>query len=359
MTVPKPHVPPAMIEKAPVPLSLGIVGATVALNVNAPAVAPVAVFLTVTNPVFVVVLAGVVVRTGFVKASVAPVTVNAPLSVLEDPFDDVVTVTFFPPVDVPAGIVQLAFTVVFVGVPEIVHVIPPDMVTPLAFCKPLPLTVTATVVPRTPDVGLIAVRKGPTVNVTVLLVEPAPETVTFLRPTAAVDEIVKVAVTVVSLTTVTALAVTPLPDTVTVVTPVRLVPVRVTGKLVPRTPELGLMDVSVRASTVNVTPLLVPVAVVTVTVLGPSAAVPEIVKVAATCVELNTVTPEMVTFSIGLIVAPMRFVPSRVTCTAVPRRPELGLIKVSVGAAAAVWSTTDSIAPGSKAPVASGRGFPK
>jgi hypothetical protein len=230
------------------------------------------------------------------------------------------------------------------------------VVTPV---RPMPVRVTGKLVPRTPELGLIAVRKGPTVNVTALLAEPAPVTVTFLRPTVAVDKIVKVAVTVVSLTTVTALAVTPLPDTVTVVTPVRLVPVRVTGKLVPRIPELGLMDVSVRATTVNVTPLLVPVAVVTVTVLGPSADVPEIVKVAATCVELNTVTPEMVTPGIGLIVAPMRFVPSRVTCTAEPRRPEFGPIKVSVGAAAAVWSTTDSIAPGSKAPVASGRGFPR
>jgi hypothetical protein len=91
MTVPKAHVPPAMIEKAPVPLSLGIVGATVALNVNAPAVAPVAVFLTVTNPVFVVVLAGVVVRTGFVKASVAPVTVKVTELLVAPP--ELVTVT--------------------------------------------------------------------------------------------------------------------------------------------------------------------------------------------------------------------------------------------------------------------------
>jgi hypothetical protein len=64
---------------------------------------------------------------------------------------------------------------------------------------------------------------------------------TFLGVSPAVVEIVKVAVTVVSLTTPISLTVTPAPDTVTAGVPVRPLPVRVTETMVPRAPVAGLM----------------------------------------------------------------------------------------------------------------------
>jgi hypothetical protein len=108
----------------------------------------------------------------------------------------------------------------------------------------VPVSVTLTALPRTPEVGEMLVRVGvsdSTVNVTAFVVPFGVTTVTFLEPSAAVAEIVKVATTVVSLTTPIALTVTPAPDTLIADVPVRPLPVRVTGTLVPRTPVLGLI----------------------------------------------------------------------------------------------------------------------
>jgi hypothetical protein len=88
-----------------------------------------------------------------------------------------------------------------------------------------------------------------TVNVTVLLVPPGVVTLTFLGVAAAVAEIVKFAVTEVSLTTVMALTVMPVPDTVIADVPVRFVPVSVTGTVVLRLPEVGEIEVRVGADT--------------------------------------------------------------------------------------------------------------
>jgi hypothetical protein len=73
-----------------------------------------------------------------------------------------------------------------------------------------------------------------TVKFTVLLVPPGVVTLTVLVETVAVPEIVKVAVTVVELTTVMLLTPMPVPDTVTADVPVRLVPLSVTGTTLPR-----------------------------------------------------------------------------------------------------------------------------
>jgi hypothetical protein len=73
-----------------------------------------------------------------------------------------------------------------------------------------------------------------TVKFTVLLVPPGVVTLMALVETVTVPEIVKVAVTVVELTTVTLLTLTPVPDTVTADVPVRLVPLSVTATTVPR-----------------------------------------------------------------------------------------------------------------------------
>jgi len=104
---------------------------------------------------------------------------------------------------------------------------------------------------------------------------------------------------------------------------------------------VGPANVTVAPVTVNVTELLVPFGVVTVTFLAVSGAPAPIVKVAVIVVLLTTtraltVTPVPDTFT---AVAPVRFVPVRVTGTAVPRTPEVGAIEARVGGGPG-WSST-------------------
>jgi len=138
--------------------------------------------------------------------------------------------------------------------------------------------------------GEVVIAAGPenvsdapvTRKVTAPLVPCAVATVTLLVPRAAEFAMANVAVTVVAVDA-TLLMVTPAIGFT--VAPLRFVPVRVTVLIVvPRTPEAGLMPVSVGASevTVNVTVLVVPFGVVTLTVLAANGAVAEIVKVAST-----------------------------------------------------------------------------
>lgn len=82
-------------------------------------------------------------------------------------------------------------------------------------------------------------------KVSPLLVPPAVVTVTDRAVSAAVAEITKVVLTVVALTAVKLLTVTPVPDTTTDCAPSRLVPVRVTTTVEPRTPVVGVIAVSV------------------------------------------------------------------------------------------------------------------
>jgi len=201
------------------------------------------------------------------------------------------------------------------------------------------------VVPVTSEgLGAEIVTVAPvTVNVTVLVVPPGVTTATVLAPSPAPLAMVKFAVTCVSSTTVKPDTVTP-PDTFTAVAPVRPVPVRDTGTVAPRAPEVGLMAVSVGGTTAKLTVLLVPPGVVTLTVLVESAAVNEIVKVAVTAVALTTVrlltvipVPDTV-----IAVVPVRLVPVSVTLTVLARRPELGAIEVSIGGETPVppWNST-------------------
>src|SRR6266852_1108203 len=95
-TVPFAQVPPAVIEKAPRPEALVTVGA--AVSVNEPAFAPVAVLVTVMVPVFIVVVAGIVVNNvnhgalaekltvATPVVPVVPVSATAPASVEGPPF---------------------------------------------------------------------------------------------------------------------------------------------------------------------------------------------------------------------------------------------------------------------------------
>src|SRR4051795_4683059 len=82
--------------------------------------------------------------------------------------------------------------------------------------------------------------------------------------------------------------------------------------------------------TVNVTALLVPPVVVTVTLRAPAAALAAMAKLAVTDVAVE-VTPVMVTPVMALIVAPVRFVPASVTATVAPWLPAAGVMGVSVG----------------------------
>jgi hypothetical protein len=204
--------------------------------------------------------------------------------------------------------------------------------------RPTPVRVTGTLVPRLPVVGLIEVKLGPlTVNVTELLAPPGVVTVTVRALSVAEFVIVNVAVTCVPAPFAdTPLAVTPEPEIVTAVAPTRPVPVRVTGNVVPLIPEVGLIELRVAEATVKFTELLVPPPVVTVTDRVLRVAVLVMVKVAVSCVPAPftekplavTPVPDIVT-----ALAPVRFVPVKVTGNDVLRNPEVGAIEESVGLA--------------------------
>ena len=231
-TVPEAQVPPAITEKlvAAGPEALMTVGA--AVKVNAPALAPVAVLVIVTNPLLVLVFAGVVVRFRAENEIVAPVTVNGRLPVFPP---GTTTVTLWLPRPAPLAMVNVAVIVESLTTVKPLTVMPPTLM-PVAALRFVPVSVTGTDDPRTPLLGLICVSTGATtVKVTGLLVPPEVVTVTFLAVRAAPPAIVNVAVTVVSLTT--AMLLTEMPAdgvTVTAVVPVKAVPVRVTGTTLPR-----------------------------------------------------------------------------------------------------------------------------
>jgi hypothetical protein len=196
ITAPFTQLPPGWMEKVPVPVPLALVNEGTAVSVSGPAVAPLAVLLTVTVPFFVV-RPPPLMFVGTVNETVAPTTVNA--TVLLVPPGLVVTLTVLAPSAAPTVITQLALTVVEVEPLVMLQVTPvPDTVTAVAPVKPVPVRVTGTTAPRDPVVGAIEVRAGPwRVNVTPPLVPPGVVTVTVL--VAGVREafaaIAKVAVT--------------------------------------------------------------------------------------------------------------------------------------------------------------------
>jgi len=129
----------------------------------------------------------------------------------------------------------------------------PDTVTVVTPLRSVPVNVTGTVVPRMPEVGEIEVSTAPyTVKFTLLLTPPGVVTVMVRVVSAAAPVIVNVAVTVVELTTTTLEGVTSAPDTDTADVPVKSVPVNVTPTAVPRSPVLGLIEVSVGTTACSV-----------------------------------------------------------------------------------------------------------
>src|SRR5712692_10293376 len=164
--------------------------------------------------------------------------------------------------------------------------------------------------------------------------------VTVIRPLGltASPPMVNVAVICVELTTVTFVIMIASALELIVVWPaMKFVPVSVTPTAVPAIPQLGLSPVSVGAPaeaelTVNVTPLLVPPAVVTLTLCPPTGAPAVMANVAVTCVAVATTLLTVMPLS-ALIVAPVRLVPVSVTVVMVcPWFPLVGLMVLSVGA---------------------------
>ena len=109
--------------------------------------------------------------------------------------------------------------------------------------KFVPVSVTATVVPRMPSFGVTLVSVGaPSAGGVIVkirgpLVPVAVVTVTVRSPSAAAASSTTVAVSDVVLLTTTLVTVAPLPPTATVVAPTtKLVPVSVTATVLPRTP---------------------------------------------------------------------------------------------------------------------------
>jgi hypothetical protein len=205
--------------------------------------------------------------------------------------------------------------------------------------KLVPVTVTGTLAPCSPLLGLIdvivGVAAGFTVNIIALVVPAGVVTVTFAGPSPALDPTTRVAVMWPESTTDTALTVTPAFETFTVAPGVKLAPVNVTGTLAPWAPLLGLIEVSVGCGDwiVKLTAPLVPPAVVTVTLTGPAIAVAAIVNVTVIWAPLTTVTALAVIPLLTLTVAPLtKPVPAKVTLTVAPCRPVFGLTELSVGA---------------------------
>ena len=163
----------------------------------------------------------------------------------------VVTVTFLAVVAALTAIVKVAVTAVSFTTVRLLTVTPdPDttILVPIAV-KFVPVSVTGTAVPRTPELGAIETSVGTggrtTVKVTALLVPlTGVTTLTVLAVSPAPAVMENVAVTVPSSTTAILLTVIPLPETVIALALVRPLPVNVTGTSVPRSPVLGEIEVS-------------------------------------------------------------------------------------------------------------------
>lgn len=182
------------MEKTPLagPLVFTTVGAAVRVSASvAPAALP-----TVMVPSFAVVPPVFIAGVGAENVTVAPVTVKVTVLLLP-PGAGVTTVTVLPPRLAPDAMVNVAVTLVSLTAAKLLTVtLVPETVTAVAPVRPAPVSVTFTgVPPRTPEVGLMEAKNGPTVKFTALVVVPPTVTVTLRTLRVAVAEMVKVAVT--------------------------------------------------------------------------------------------------------------------------------------------------------------------
>jgi hypothetical protein len=189
-----------------------------------------------------------------------------------------------------------------------------------------PVAVTTVVVPAVSVDGISVVTVGVaglTVSVCPPLVPPLVVTVTVCAPRSAALSTLKLAVRLVPLATVTPLTLTPAPLTATVAPARKFVPVSVSLIVLPAIAVAGLRLASVGAAavTVNVPPLVVPPAVVTVTVRAPSVALPltdscAVAVVGLCTVTLTTTTPSPLT--VTFVPPAMKLDPVTVTARLVP-----------------------------------------
>ena len=183
-------------------------------------------------------------------------TVGAPLTVKPLASEAVVvsgfvTVTVREPVAAPTSIVTFALSsVALTKVVELtVTPAPKDAVAPVS--KLVPLTATFSVPPWSPELGLVEVTVGPALTVKALASDPLPAsglvTVTARAPVAAPEAIVTLALSSVALSNVVELTVMPAPNEA--VAPLtKFVPLTATVSVPPRSPELGLVEVTVGAA---------------------------------------------------------------------------------------------------------------
>ena len=292
------------------------------------AVAPVRL-MPVSVTAWVVPLAPVL---GMIENNPAGGTVTVKVTALLFP-PGAVTVTFLAPAVAEAAMFTVAVSVLSLVTARLVTVKPlPEKLTEVVPVRPDPVrAIVRPVVPRLAEAGAIAVRTGPVIaNGKVLLAPPAFTTPTFTLPMAAAPVLVMVKSISVGLTTVTPLTETPVAAGVkTTVEPVtKLVPVRTTGREVPRISDGGAMDVSVGAgggTTVNVPALVVPAGVVTVTLRALNVALDAMVKVVVTVVAVVASGPTVMPPPDGFTAeASKRFAPVIVTGTTVPCAPLVG-----------------------------------
>jgi len=188
-----------------------------------------------------------------------------------------------------------------------------------------------------------------TVKETAPLVPAEFDTVTLWPPALALEATVKVALICVLLTTVTPDAVTPEGPILSVTGATKFVPVRVIGVLLDCEADEGLIDVNVGegCATVKLTVPLVPLDVITLTLWPPSVATLVILKVALIWVLLTTDTPLAVTPEPAMltVTGATKLVPFSVTGTLAPRKPDVGLTEVKVGAGWATVKVTEPLVP--------------
>jgi hypothetical protein len=194
---------------------------------------------------------------------------------------------------------------------------------------------------------------APIVNVPELL-PPGVVIVTVRGPGVALASITKAAVSdrpvAATRGPLTFAMVMPQPLTAIVVEPgTNPVPDNVTLTVVPRVPDDGLIDVSVGpgAPTLNVCALVVPPAVVTVTLRAPRSAAASTVNRAVIDVPLTTVTSLVLTpLPDTATVAPLRNPdPVKVAITLLPASALFGVMLFNAGAAAVTVKVTDAPAP--------------
>jgi len=183
---------------------------------------------------------------GAIEVSTGPVIANGRV-LLAPP--GVTTAIFTEPIAAAVVLVKVAVMAVALvtATPLIVNPVAAGVATTVdPVTKFVPVSSTDIDVPRNSELGAIEVNVGAggatTVNVPAFVVPAGVVTVTFLAPNVAFAAMVKVAVTVVALTSTTLLTVTPVPDTFTALVRAKPVPVIVTGTTVPCAPVLGATE---------------------------------------------------------------------------------------------------------------------